>query len=113
MSSMSDLAGERPSVADTLLAMGRARATKEFLPDPVPDDIVAWLLWAATRAPSPVNTQCWDFVVVRDATQRQQLGDAMGAIGDLMNASLRADSPATQRLMDGPSTSRQRSRRSR
>ena len=33
-------------------------------PDPVPDELVERLLWAATRASNPGNSQPWDFVVV-------------------------------------------------
>jgi nitroreductase len=62
-------------VLDVLEAMGSARSVRRFRPDPVPDDLLEKVLWAATRASSPVNSQCWDFVVVRDVDQRRLLGE--------------------------------------
>ena len=57
--------------------MGTARAMRFFQTDPVPDELVEKVLWAATRASSGNNTQGWDFVVVRDAEQRARLGEAL------------------------------------
>jgi nitroreductase len=62
---------------DVFEAMGTARAMRFFQPDPVPDELVEKVLWAATRASSGNNTQGWDFVVVRDAEQRARLGEAL------------------------------------
>jgi nitroreductase len=62
---------------DVFDAMGTARAMRFFQPDPVPADLLDKVLWAATRASSPNNTQAWHFVVVQDAEQRQRLGDAV------------------------------------
>jgi nitroreductase len=54
--------------------MGTARAMRWLRPDPVPAALVERLLWAATRASSPNNTQAWDFVVVQDPEIRQRIG---------------------------------------
>ncbi len=62
---------------DVFEAMGTARAMRFFQSDPVPDELVEKVLWAATRASSGNNTQGWDFVVVRDAEQRARLGEAL------------------------------------
>ena len=62
---------------DVFEAMGTARAMRFFQTDPVPDELVDKVLWAATRASSGNNTQGWDFVVVRDAEQRARLGEAL------------------------------------
>jgi nitroreductase len=62
---------------DVFEAMGTARAMRFFQTDPVPDELVDKVLWAATRASSGNNTQGWDFVVVRDAGQRARLGEAL------------------------------------
>ena len=62
---------------DVFEAMGTARAMRFFQTDPVPDELVEKVLWAATRASSGNNTQGWDFVVVRDAEQRARLGEAL------------------------------------
>jgi nitroreductase len=42
-------------------------------PDPVPDETLREVLEAATCAPSPGNTQGWDFVVVREEPTRGAL----------------------------------------
>lgn len=60
---------------DVFEAMGTARAMRFFKPDPVPAELLDKVLWAATRASSPNNTQAWDFVVVQDAEQRKRLGE--------------------------------------
>ena len=53
--------------ADAVLeAMGTCRAMRWLRPDPIPDELVERLIWAATRAPSPGNTQNWDFVLLDD-----------------------------------------------
>jgi nitroreductase len=44
-------------------------------PDPVPDELVDRLLWAATRASNPGNVQPWDFVVVRDEQTRREVAE--------------------------------------
>ena len=62
---------------DVFEAMGTARAMRFYQPDPVPDELVDKVLWAATRASSGNNTQGWDFVVVRDPEQRARLGEAL------------------------------------
>lgn len=62
---------------DVFEAMGTARSMRWFSPDPVPDELLDKVLWAATRASSPNNTQCWDFVVVRNPEVRARIGAAI------------------------------------
>ncbi|MHB8670363.1 MAG: nitroreductase family protein [Acidimicrobiales bacterium] len=50
------------------------RACRSFLPREVPDDLVLQVLTAATHAPSAENRQPWEFVVVRDAGLRTEIG---------------------------------------
>ena len=42
------------------------RAIKRVMPDPVPLELIRRVLDAGTKAPSGVNTQPWEFLVVRD-----------------------------------------------
>ena len=63
---------------DVLEAMGTARAMRWFRPDPVPAAVLDRVLWAATRASSPNNTQCWDFVVVQDPGVQARIGELFG-----------------------------------
>jgi nitroreductase len=73
---------------DTLRTTG---AVREFLPDPVDDDVVYRLLDTARFAPNGGNRQAWRVVVVRDDAGKRTLRDlylpgwyeylAMGAAG--------------------------------
>jgi nitroreductase len=67
---------------DVFEAMGTARAMRFFKPDPVPPELLDKVLWAATRASSPNNTQAWHFVVVQDAAQRRRLGDVVSGFAE-------------------------------
>jgi nitroreductase len=58
---------------DAIEAMAQARAIRYFKQAPIPEEMIEQVLWAATRATSPENSQCWDFVVVQDAEQRVRL----------------------------------------
>ena len=60
---------------DALEAMGSARAMRYLRPDPVPDEAVERLIWAATRASSAHNSQPWQFVVLRDRRVRAEFGE--------------------------------------
>lgn len=75
-------------------AMATCRAIRYLIPDPVPADLVDQVLFAATRASSPGNTQAWTFVVVRDAAQRRRIGAAIAPLSTAMPA-LPADADAT------------------
>lgn len=45
----------------------------QFLPDPVPDEVLARILRAAHHAPSVGFMQPWDFIVVRDQAVKQKV----------------------------------------
>ena len=62
---------------DVFEAMGTCRAMRHLKPDPVPDELIDEVMWAATRAPSPGNSQGWDFVVVTDQAKRAAIGAAV------------------------------------
>lgn len=51
--------------------LNTTRAMKRLKPDPVPLALIRKVLDAGTRAPSGVNTQPWEFVVVRDAETKK------------------------------------------
>jgi nitroreductase len=52
---------------DLFEIMENCRAMRRLKPDPVPDDLIAKILRAATSAPSGGNTQKWKFLVLKDA----------------------------------------------
>ncbi|MFS8147803.1 5,6-dimethylbenzimidazole synthase [Rhizobium sp. BR 249] len=56
--------------------MTRRDVRSQFLPDPLPDDVVERLLTAAHHAPSVGFMQPWNFVLVRSAEVRAEVRDA-------------------------------------
>jgi nitroreductase len=89
---------------DVFDAMGTAVSMRWLKPDPVPDELIERLLWAATRASSPGNVQPWDFVVVRDAAQRHRLADVlsrrMSGLRQRSDGAL-PDDPTQRRMLQG------------
>jgi nitroreductase len=59
-------------LVDTLRSTG---AVRQFLPEAVPDDVVARVLDTARFAPSGGNRQGWRVIVVKDADTRSTLRD--------------------------------------
>lgn len=55
--------------------MRTAASTREFRPDPVPDDVLYRVLDNARFAPSGGNRQGWRVIVVRDEELRRRLRD--------------------------------------
>jgi 5,6-dimethylbenzimidazole synthase len=53
----------------------RRDVRSQFLPAPIPDAVLARLLWAAHCAPSVGLMQPWEFIVIRDAAVKQRVGD--------------------------------------
>jgi 5,6-dimethylbenzimidazole synthase len=70
-------AGERDAVYKCIF--NRRDVRGQFLPDPIPDEVLARILNAAHHAPSVGFMQPWDFVVVRDAAVKQSVRDAFQA----------------------------------
>lgn len=88
-------------MSDLFDLMGTARAVRWLRPDPVPAEVVERLVWAATRAPSPGNTQDWAFVCVDD---REVLGRIGAAVASVMGPAIdRMDKPdrATRVMLTG------------
>src|SRR3954454_23769362 len=57
-------------------AIFERRDCRRFLPDPLPDDLVARLLLAAHHAPSVGFMQPWNFLLVRCPTTRARVRQA-------------------------------------
>jgi len=53
----------------------RRDVRSQFLPAPIPDAILARLLWAAHCAPSVGLMRPWEFIVIRDAVVKRRVGD--------------------------------------
>ena len=64
------------------------RACRTFSEAPVPDDLVARVLDAATFAPSAENRQPWEFVVVGERETLESLAACEGRAAHLANAAV-------------------------
>ena len=62
-------------------AIHSLRAVRRLRPDPVPEADLAYIIEAATQAPSGENRQPWAFVVVTDPAQRARLGEIYAELG--------------------------------
>ena len=77
------------------------RAHRELLPDPVPEELIEKILETATFAPSARNVQPWHFVVVQDASVRQQIADAARAAWEgFARATTKDQTTATFKAVD-------------
>jgi nitroreductase len=56
-------------------------SVRDFLPDPVPDEVLAEMLEAARQAPSAQNRQPWRFIVLRNPEKIKALAIHSGLIG--------------------------------
>lgn len=71
----------------------------EFLPDPVPDEVLARILLAAHHAPSVGFMQPWDFVVIRDRAVRTRVRDAFAHANDEAAAMFEGERQALYRSL--------------
>jgi nitroreductase len=67
-------------------AIRARKSIRDFKPDPVPQEVLREILEVATRAPSAMNTQPWEFAVIA--------GDALRRIKEDNVANLRSGIPA-------------------
>jgi nitroreductase len=79
---------------DVFEAMGTARAIRYLKPDPVPSEMIDKLIWAATRASSPSNSQAWAFVVVTDAEKKATISRA---VSDAVSGTIQVPGPDADR----------------
>jgi nitroreductase len=78
---------------EALEVLETARAMRYLKPDPVPEELLRKLVWGATRASSPGNSQGWEFVVVRERATKERLG---AAVRERMARGLRAMPAASE-----------------
>jgi nitroreductase len=79
-------------------AMATCRAMRFLKSEPISDDVLETVLFAATRASSPNNTQAWTFVVVRDEGQRRAIGAAIEPLARQLNINAPPDQTARRTL---------------
>jgi nitroreductase len=67
---------------ESFLELARTRrSVRAYKPDPVPEALVRELLEAARWAPSAINSQPWEFIVVTDAEVRAAVCDSARMLG--------------------------------
>lgn len=71
------------ALPDLLEGIETTRSIHRYLPDPVPEEDLARILWAATRAPSGSNSQPFRFLVLRDGPRARR---AKGLLGETFRA---------------------------
>jgi nitroreductase len=71
---------------DTWDAIRARRNVRTYRPDPVPDDALQRIVEAGRRAPSAKNRQPWDFVIVTDPGQLQELSTVWPGAGHIAAA---------------------------
>ncbi len=81
--------------------MGTCRAIRYLKPDPVPRELIDRVLWAATRAPSPGNSQGWDFIVVDDPARKEPIAAAVRAGMTARLAAMERPDRTTRLMLDG------------
>jgi nitroreductase len=91
---------------DALEAIGSAVSMRWLKSDPVPDELVERLLWAATRASNPGNSQPWEFMVVREESIRRDVAgiitSRLGGMRRSAESALPAN-PTQRRIYQGVS----------
>ena len=62
-----------PDTIGLMEGMATTRAIRRYLPEPVPDDVLCDILFAATRAPSGSNRQPFRFMVFTDSARAREV----------------------------------------
>ena len=76
---------------------GRRDIRSQFLPDPVPEDVLTKILNAAHHAPSVGFMQPWDFLLIRDPKIRSEIKNAFERAHQ--EAALKFDAAKRQRYL--------------
>lgn len=92
---------------EVIEAMETCRAMRYLKRDPIPDELMEKVLYAATRASNPGNSQGWAFIVVRDADAKSRINDAVISSLDFdideSAAAQAATNPSAARIARGAS----------
>ena len=85
---------------DLFTAMSTCRAMRRLKDTPVPRETLEKLVFYATRASNPGNSQLWSFVVVTDAAKKRKIGEAVRAVMGPAFAERAGGSAAERRMLD-------------
>ena len=70
--------GEAEDPVGLLEGLATTRAVRRYRPEPIPDEDLAEILFAATRAPSGTNRQPFRFLVLRDGPRAKEAKALLG-----------------------------------
>ncbi|RJS71926.1 MAG: nitroreductase [Candidatus Syntrophoarchaeum sp. WYZ-LMO15] len=62
---------------DLIEAIKGRRSIRNYTDEPVTDEELEFIFEAARWAPSWANTQCWEFIVVRDPEMKEKLAETL------------------------------------
>jgi nitroreductase len=89
-------------VMDVIEAMETGIAMRYLKPDPVPREVLERLVYAATRASNPGNSQGWEFVVIDDPAIKARIGEAvMKGMGPVFDNRPQNLEPVAERMYRG------------
>jgi len=86
---------------DVIEAMETCSAARYLKPDPVPQELIERVIYAATRASSPGNSQEWDFIVVRNPEAKRKIRDLLAPRFKAMRETMSTPSQTTNRMLGG------------
>ena len=69
---------EDPRNVGLLEGMASTRAIRRYAPEPIPDDVLASIMWHASRAPTGSNRQAYRFLVLRDGPRAIEAKSLLG-----------------------------------
>ncbi|BAE50031.1 5,6-dimethylbenzimidazole synthase [Paramagnetospirillum magneticum] len=79
--------------------LSRRDVRGQFLPDPIPDEVLARILVAAHHAPSVGFMQPWSFILVRSPETRARIKDAFAQANDEAARMFEGEAQATYRSL--------------
>src|SRR6202051_1348416 len=86
---------------DVIEAMETCAAARYLRPDPVPQDLIERVIYAATRASRPGNSQEWDFIVVRNPEAKRKIRDLLAPRFKEMGVGVSTTGRVTSRMIAG------------
>ena len=86
---------------DLFTTLETCRAIRYLKPDPVPRALLEQLVYYATRASNPGNSQLWSFVILQDAAKKRRIADAVRSVMLPGFQARAADTPMAKRMLEG------------
>src|ERR1700738_4615127 len=86
---------------DVIEAMETCSAALSLKPDPVPQELLERVIYAATRASSPGNSQEWDFIVVRNPEAKRKIRDLLAPRFKTTGVGVSTTGRVTSRMIAG------------